>query len=80
MLYEVITVSIPVSHRRSLMGEDVAWVPTYSGMIIFPDLGLGSFNFAKHTEKEFFESVITSYSIHYTKLYDSQSVTPSSQS
>ncbi len=34
--------------------KDDAWVPTYSGLIIFPELGLGHPNIGKLTDQEFF--------------------------
>lgn len=37
--------------------EDDAWVPTYSGMIIFPELGLGHPEIGKLTREEFFENL-----------------------
>lgn len=37
--------------------KDDAWVPTYSGMIIFPELGLGQPSIGKLTRDEFFATV-----------------------
>jgi pimeloyl-ACP methyl ester carboxylesterase len=37
--------------------EDDAWVPTYSGMIIFPELGLGHPEIGKLTREEFFANL-----------------------
>jgi pimeloyl-ACP methyl ester carboxylesterase len=37
--------------------KDDAWVPTYSGMIIFPELGLGTPDIANLTREQFFENI-----------------------
>ena len=42
---------------NSSLFEDDAWVPTYSGMIIFPELGLGTPDIDKLTADRFFEDL-----------------------